>query len=84
MYTNNYDFKLYYSSKNKDVPTLSRKLMGDEEVDDKSSAKIAPSQSVLTAKANAVSNVTYSEIVHTKPVMICSGYATIGPEEVLT
>ena len=75
---------MHDSSKSKDVPTLSRKLMGHEEVDDMSSAKTAPRQSVATEKANAISNVTYSEIVHTKPTMICSGYATIGPEEVLT
>ena len=65
------------------LPTFSKRLMEHEEVDDTLSTKTAPSQSRATEKAYTVPNVTYSETTHAKPLMIHSGYATIGPEEVV-
>ena len=73
-----------YISKSRRALAISKKLIELEEPSDKPITKTAPKQSVGVEVAYAVSNVAYSKIAHTQP-MICSGYSVDGPpKEVCT
>ena len=73
-----------YISKSRRAPAISKKLIELEEPFDKPIAKTAPKQSESVEVAYTVSNVAYSKMKHTQPIL-CSGYSVVGPtKEVCT